>query len=131
MASNGLSARRGPLRRPKVCLTHKNPGRCEPPIVPQPTLCEIDPTETELTWGMPTDVRFYAVANSYPAPTEIIVTTSVNCGVFTPPSVIFDDQDAVGGYIAPNFDCLAVLTAVFTWPNGEQCTATANIRVIF
>lgn len=31
MVSNGYSARRGPLRRPKVCKASPNPGRCHPP----------------------------------------------------------------------------------------------------
>jgi len=45
MVSNALSARRGPLRRPKVCLTHPNPGRCEPPPPPidwPPTTIDFD-----------------------------------------------------------------------------------------
>lgn len=41
MTSNALSGRRGPLRRPKVCLTAKNPGRCEPPIEPPTRTCGI------------------------------------------------------------------------------------------
>lgn len=34
MVSNALSARRGPLRRPKVCFSSPNPGRCHPPPPP-------------------------------------------------------------------------------------------------
>jgi len=76
-------------------------------------------------------VRFYCKADDYPYPTEVTVLTSVNCGEFEAPPVTFDNEDAVGGYIAPNFDCLAHLVAVFDWPGGEQCTAEAWITVSF
>jgi len=36
MVSNGYSARRVFLRRPKVCKTSPNPGRCHPPPPPPP-----------------------------------------------------------------------------------------------
>jgi len=36
MTSNALSTRRKFLRRPKVCKTLPNPGRCEPPPPPPP-----------------------------------------------------------------------------------------------
>lgn len=39
MASNALSKRRGPLRRPKPCVTPKNPGRCEPDPEPPRYSC--------------------------------------------------------------------------------------------
>lgn len=38
MTSSALSSRRTYLRRPKVCRTLPNPGRCEPPIGPIPPL---------------------------------------------------------------------------------------------
>jgi hypothetical protein len=34
MPSSALSKRRGPLRRPKVCKSSPNPGRCHPPQPP-------------------------------------------------------------------------------------------------
>lgn len=36
MVSNGYSKRRGPLRRPKVCKSSPNPGRCHPDPPPPP-----------------------------------------------------------------------------------------------
>jgi len=36
MVSNGYSARRVFLRRPKVCKSSPNPGRCHPPLPPWP-----------------------------------------------------------------------------------------------
>lgn len=52
MVSNALSARRGPLRRPKVCHTATNPGRCEPPPPPPPGIsCAIIPSTATITNG--------------------------------------------------------------------------------
>lgn len=40
MPSCALSSRRQVLRRPKVCFTPPNPGRCEDPIIPpEPPVC--------------------------------------------------------------------------------------------
>ena len=134
MVSNGLSKRRGPIRRPKVCLSDPNPGRChpEPPVVPPaPGVCILEPASTELTWGEDTDVLFHGVADDYPFPTVIEVLVEATGGEFGSPDLIFDDLEAVGSYIAPDEDGVFTLTATYNWPGGETCIATAEVTVLF
>jgi len=50
MTSNALSTRRKFLRRPKVCKTLPNPGRCEPPPPPEPEPPDWPPDEVLLHW---------------------------------------------------------------------------------
>jgi len=50
MPSNGLSSRRRYLRRPKVCKSAPNPGRCHPPP-PLPPPPDFPPTCLDVTFS--------------------------------------------------------------------------------
>lgn len=129
MVSCALSKRRGPLRRPKVCLTHPNPGRCEPPPPPVVATCSLDPetiTEYEM---MP--VYFILAGCDLNSETESGVSVVLNGGggafyLLSPlrnctvTDAEFDD----------NGPGIYNLTATLTFESGAICVCTATVTII-
>lgn len=131
MPSNALSKRRGPLRRPKVCHTAKNPGRCEPPPPPSEITCGLlnrdEPPHltgetTDLTWGA-CNPDFDPTPNLVPEVTTVIgevldVEPGENCTDGN--EVIIENPDEPG---------TETVTATFTWPDSSTCVARVSYEV--
>ena len=132
MTSNALSKRRGPLRRPKVCKTAPNPGRCEPPP-PPPNICGdtglIPPHRTGYVNEM-FPVLIHFCRNIAPEPTAVTL-------------VYFGDPASWGGP-TNGYDCIDILTewrveqpgtfefgVIVTWEaDGGQCTLSGSVTVL-
>lgn len=132
MASSSLSKRRGPLRRPKVCHTAPNPGRCHPPPSPLPGRnCSILPETSDVLVGEQAEYDYDGCASTLPHTENVAVHWSALFGSIDPA-----DQDVVNCngvdnvvYTAPDFPCVDTLTAEGTWSDGGTCTATAQAVV--
>ncbi len=129
MVSNGLSARRGPLRRPKVCLTHPNPGRCEPPPPPPgPASCSLLPLTQEIELGELGGFETTHCNPSFAQFIEIDIQGHADVGDFTIDDGGSNCVDGTAQYetdIAGIFIC----TMTVTWPDSSFCVAEATIVV--
>lgn len=132
MVSNGLSNRRGPLRRPKVCLTHKNPGRCEPPPPPGDIVCSVildseDPVEVgddaTLIWGACNPV--------YDDTLVLLPSLSADIGEITQ---INSGENCIEGhnaeYQAPEDPGEETITMDVEWPDGSECQSVLSFPVV-
>lgn len=130
MVSNGLSARRGPLRRPKVCLTHPNPGRCEPPPPPPPPAsCSIVPSSITVEIS---DIPGFVLTHcnpSLPVHEEIDIQGDVDEGEF----IINDGSmncDEGSAEYQPSIEGIFLCTMTVTFSDSSTCVATTTVTVI-
>lgn len=132
MVSNGLSARRGPLRRPKVCLTHPNPGRCEPPPPPGNISCSLTPQ-----WEGSIEVEEQDTINWYACNTDyddtLMLEPEVTVLLGEPPNVEEHENCTEGAnidYEAPSDPGVEVVTLFVEWPDGSSCQAQCSFLVV-
>ena len=126
MASSALSARRGPLRRPKVCHASKNPGRCEPPPPPPAIVCTIEPDPS--TGDVGTDIELVVTGcnSALPDDDPISAVLDGDGSTFTLNDAIVncDGADAV---CTSEVEGVFEISAELTFGDGSSCTATAKM----
>ena len=129
MASNALSARRGPIRRPKVCLTHPNPGRCEPPPPPPAASCSIVPSSITVDLGDIPGFALFHCNSSLPVGEEIDVQGDVEEGEFIINEGSVNCIEGSAEYqtsIVGTFVC--TMTVIFS--DSSICIATTTVTVV-
>lgn len=133
MASNALSARRGPLRRPKVCTTPKNPGRCEPPPPTPLITCkiEIDPQSIPVKVGTDAVLLWDACHQNYTfqlmlvpyvfgAPGHILfISHGQNCSEGN--EIFYQPPDSPGP---------VTVSLLVVFPDGSYCAKQLHFTVI-
>jgi len=123
MVSNGLSKRRGPLRRPKVCKASPNPGRCHPTVT-----CSIVPD----AWSQP--VEGGSPATLMHCNTDLVIgeVVDVECwataGDFQPSGPQNNCKPGGSEYLSGPAGTHQ-LFAKTTWSDGATCTAQATVTV--
>ena len=129
MVSNGLSARRGPLRRPKVCLTHKNPGRCEPPPPESEVECWLDPTEVTEFEMMPVPFQLWGCDYGQEPESPVTVVTDGDGGLFEAESPFGNCSFATAEFndFGPG---IYNVTATLTFTGGAVCVCGATITIL-
>lgn len=132
MVSNALSARRGPLRRPKVCLTHPNPGRCEPPFPPLLITCNVFLAEEGPYYtGEEISLGWDACNPDFPEPLILSPEMTAVIGEI----VDVEDAENCSGendafYEAPDDPGIEVITMTVTWPDSSTCQSVLTFPVI-
>lgn len=131
MASNGLSKRRGPLRRPKVCDTARNPGRCEPPPPPSDITCSVAKDEPTPIYTGEEFTFVWSACN--PALSELPLLLPVVNALFGTIGNIDESENCSEGanieYEAPDDPITDTITATFTWPDDSTCIAEVTFDV--
>lgn len=132
MVSNGLSARRGPLRRPKVCLTHPNPGRCEPPPPPSEIVCSIGFDEPETVYvGEEYTLVWYGCNPDYD---DTVMLSPVIGAALGELFELEDGENCVAGhnvdYVAPDDPGDEVITMDIAWPDTSTCQSVLSFPVV-
>ncbi len=131
MASNALSGRRQPLRRPKVCETPTNPGRCEPP--PQGTYaCYFTPPSIVIVVGDGDSLAVSACATHLPTSEEVNAEVSALLGEIGSPETEVDNCDAAGEYpyTAPDDPGEDTVTCTCLFSDGGSVVQTLIATVI-
>lgn len=132
MVSNGYSKRRGPLRRPKVCESAPNPGRCHPPPDPPPpsTLsCSLLPSYQVVEDPNYGELSLAACDTAVGEDTLIDVLTEVEGGDFSPLEGL-ENCNEVSAEFTHSGPGLYALTATFTSEASNICIATASVLVV-
>lgn len=131
MVSNGLSARRGPLRRPKVCLTHPNPGRCEPPPPPSNIACNVFLDEDPpIEVGEEASIGWDACNTDYDD--TLILEPTIEAAIGEIEDVEGAENCIMGHeafYQAPDDPGLETLTLNVSWPDGSSCQSQCSFLI--
>lgn len=129
MVSNSLSKRRGPLRRPKVCTTHKNPGRCEPPLPPLLMTCALVPLVAQCWEWMPFLFDLTACDPDSAPDSLVDVVLDGDGGQFVLIAQLLNCRHAFPEFSSGNLGVYHI-SATSTSLGGSICVATATITVI-
>ncbi len=133
MVSSALSSRRGLLRRPKVCFTLPNPGRCDPPPPPPPPYpgtIEIIPFPP-YTVDTTTPFDFKVCHPDFPTNFEVTPEWTFSAG-----SLASTDQGHNCGfgdsmlYQAPSFAGMVTVDLEIPFPDSSVAKASVEIEVI-
>ncbi len=131
MVSSALSSRRGLLRRPKVCFTHINPGRCEPPPPPPPgitcsILTDINPIpifseDTPLLFACNPALGLHDVTVAWDVPPFFHVIN-----ISPPENCVAPGLAVAWGDVTGNFH----VEATFTFSDESECTDFVDYVVV-
>lgn len=131
MVSNGYSKRRGPLRRPKVCLASPNPGRCHPPPPTGHITCSLylaEPPPYEV--GENITLGWEACNTDFPEP---VILHPVIEAVIGEVGDVEDAENCSGengaNYNAPEDPGTETLTLTITWSDQSQCQSVLVFEV--
>lgn len=127
MVSSALSSRRGLLRRPKVCFTLPNPGRCEPPPPPPPILPPrtfgIDEEEIILDVSEDEVVHFQGCCDELPHGEAFDVAWLADAGEVEPDVPPTNcDEEGEASYHSPDEPGDYTVTGTATWSDGGQAS---------
>ncbi len=131
MPSNALSSRRQPLRRPKVCYTAPNPGRCheEPGPSPGPTItCSLTPAEFTQQVDDSIEISLFACNSALPDDEDVADSLSATGGDFSSVEAVTNCAGGSGDYESDTAGDF-VLTAEFTFSDASICIATALAHI--
>ena len=134
--STGLSSRRSYLRRPKVCITPDNPGRCEPPVARPPDLptgtCELLPDAFEINIGDDEVLDFEACCLELGHGEAIEYVLHAEFGTLSHGEGTTTNCDEIEtlDYAPPDFECIDTLTVTATWSDTGVCIATSLATVV-
>lgn len=128
MASNALSARRQPLRRPKVCKSAPNPGRCHPP--PPPPVVDIECSalpsyqEAELDEGAGVDLHCWN--KSLPIGDLVSVDLTIDKGEFNSETQPFNNTDGTAKIENPE-EGLYTWSVLYTFSDSSTCASNGTL----
>lgn len=131
MASNGLSNRRGPLRRPKVCKSDPNPGRCHPPPPPSAVSCSLRKDEP-IPIYVEEDFTFLWEGCNEAYPNDLMLSPQVETTIGTINEVEDGENCQTEHNVmwtAPDDPGQGVMTLTVTWPDASECISTLDIVV--
>lgn len=129
MPSNALSKRRGPLRRPKVCHTPKNPGRCEDPPVPGHD-CYHEPMGST---GYPHEffpINVHFCRGLPYGQQDVTIAYSDEFGSWGGPTTGEDCSPAPGSFEVGDTGVFWIRTVITWLVDGEQCTVNDTVTIL-
>lgn len=133
MTSNALSARRGPLRRPKVCHESRNPGRCDPPDPPARYSCSLKAEPEDLPLYTGEDYQLdWAGCNTGAPPSEQITPICV-ADLGTIDDIETADNCTSGNaiaYTAPDDPGLETFWFIIIWADRGTCSKVVQYEII-
>ncbi len=132
MASHALSKRRGYKPRPDVCLTHPNPGRCEPPPPEDfPRSCVATPSDFTINVEEQEPVEWHACSPHLPDAEALTFDITAVFGVITPGDHEGDNcsDDEQIEYEAPGDPGTDTITCVCTFSDAGTVNGTANVTI--
>ncbi len=133
MASSAAQSRRSFLRRPKVCLTQPNPGRCHPPPPPElpPRTCSVTAEQDSELPGDHGDYFIHACCEDLPDDQDVHVALTLPEGVIDTPNITpnCNEEGQDGDFENPGEEGEYTITATFTWSDSGVCVDTTTITV--
>ena len=133
MTSNGLSSRRAFFRRPKVCKSHPNPGRCEPPPPPQPLCtCSVSPALFTVEIDDSDTLDISGCLPHLPEGSSIELSGTCLYGHVDEfgPNISNCDDVATRDYYPPDFECVDTINFILKFTDGRVCHAYATAHVL-
>lgn len=125
--SSAFSARRGLLRRPKVC---KPPPPPPPPPPPALNVCDLIPDADSVEPGGDVSVTLFADQTGLAPGSDIPVVGSATCGDWDYPNPIRSDfAGDPSVWTAPFDPGTCTLCMVFTFPDLTTCESCIDIDV--
>ena len=133
MASNAASSRRSFLRRPKVCLTPSNPGRCHPPpdVELPPRTCLVTQLQEGSEPGDNGEYFLMCCCEALPELQIVDVVMHLSGGWIEQIGTMGNcpEEETSGGFVNPDEEGEHTITATFTWSDSGTCISTCTITV--
>ncbi len=133
MASHALSKRRGYKPRPDVCATHRNPGRCEPPVEPPTVTCHLGIAHFNLEEDEEQGQDLTACKTDLPVDEPVSVSFESDILSVEQTSDVFNchEEEEPGEYVvtADQGPGEGFVTATFTFSDDTTCQDTATVTV--
>lgn len=132
MVSNSLSARRGPLRRPKTCHSKINPGRCDPPDPPPEMACTliVDPDDEPIYVSEEAQFIWSACSQNFP---HALMLTPICVAVLGTIEDVESGENCTTGnnitYTAPDAPGLETIFFIVIWPDFGTCSQVMSFPV--
>ncbi len=128
MVSNALSARRGPLRRPKVC--HESRGVRGPGVTHPPgtMVCSITPEEAEISVSEDLNLMLAACDGGSAVSSRVNVLTNGDGGSFDALFELENCNEVPAVFVSANPGVYNI-TAEFTSLANRLCIASATVIV--
>lgn len=132
MTSNALSSRRGPLRRPKVCKSLPNPGRCDPPPRPPLQSCAVELDESPPFYTDDIfDMKWRACRTDRP-PSQMLtpLVAALHGNILN----ISSGENCTTGnnirYQAPSYATAEQVSMLVSWGPGTLCYSTVHFDIV-
>ena len=127
MVSNSLSSRRGLLRRPKVCHSESNPGRCYPPVS---IVCSIVPVVRLLLVDVEASFGLAACDSDSPPDSPIAVDLDGGGGSFFSFEELLNCQQIPAFFVSEE-PGIYNIHATYTTQNETVCIASGLVIVTY
>lgn len=127
MSSSSLSSRRGLLRRPAVCHTEANPGRCHPPVN---IVCFIQPAVRKVLVDVDAEFILTACDSDSPPNSPIAVDLDGGGGSFFTFEGLLNCQQIPAFFVSEEPGTFNI-TATYTTQNETICIASGLVIVTY